>query len=304
MVIDSSGYDHRMVGIAVAAAIVLASVNPYLEKGRELYVNGSVRRRQRDGSKLARKVPTNSLQQTLEILDLIGRCYVASGQRPRAEEAFTELLRLAPEAEMDPGLSPKILEVFSSVKSRLYRAGEVTLSLVDSAPRLRLKCIDPWRQATSVVLRTRTKSSPTWRETTLDRRGDLYVFDWSNETDERLWYAEARGRGRVVATLGSAEAPNRQLGAPALAAAPVAASRVSARRAGMYVSVGVALTLAVAGAVLWTASRSHETQAKRAEFGDTASALHAQAVQEQSGAIGLFVGSGLGAGTAGLLLSF
>jgi tetratricopeptide (TPR) repeat protein len=91
--------------------------NPYLEDGRALFAE---LRYAEAISKLeyARRVPTDSLQERVEILDLLGRSLVAEGQRARAEKIFEELLTLQPGFTYGPEVAPKIVEVFQAAQQR------------------------------------------------------------------------------------------------------------------------------------------------------------------------------------------
>src|SRR4051812_49420942 len=102
------------MGVLLAAVVALSSAaaNPYLEDAKRLYsqmqFDDALKRLQ-----LARRVPSDDPLAQAEILDWLGRCQVAEGQRAAAEATFDELVSIAPWYAIDAQASPKIREVYA-----------------------------------------------------------------------------------------------------------------------------------------------------------------------------------------------
>ena len=139
--------------VTVVLSLLLAqTANPYLDEGRrlakELKFAECI-----DQMKVASQVLDFSKAEKLEVLTLLGRCQIAEGQRTAAEESFAQLLSVAPEHELDPKESPKILEVFAVVKKRLYAPDFVQLSPQPArAGQAIFRLVDPWHRVDSVVV--------------------------------------------------------------------------------------------------------------------------------------------------------
>src|SRR4051812_9335258 len=141
-----------MVLLAVQLCALILATNPYLAESRQLYESlryeKAIMRLE-----LARKVPTTSNDERREILDLLARSYAALGQLDKAEDSYAELLAKDPHAPSPDEAAPKIRQVFSKAKERLYPPTYVRVR-AESAPEgeVAVAVIDPWDQITSVVL--------------------------------------------------------------------------------------------------------------------------------------------------------
>lgn len=93
-----------------------APVNPHLQEAKNLYNN---LRYAEVVHKLERALamPGNTPKQLCEIYELMGTVHVILGNQDAAVDAFNELLNVDPKYKLDPSLSPKILSIYSRVKS-------------------------------------------------------------------------------------------------------------------------------------------------------------------------------------------
>lgn len=304
---------HRVNRSTFAAGLLLATVaaaNPYLEEGRRLY----------DGLRfseaisqllVARAVPNASVAERVETLDLLGRSLIAEGRLPEAEEAFTALLTLAPSTELDPSLSPKILEVFTAVKVRLYPEGYVLLRPLSAPPRVvRVALLDPWRQVAQVTAELRTAEG--WRPlATTEAEGTWTAQLPPLSTGEPQWAFEARSpAGKVLARI---EGPPRPAVAEPLSAAvgsgPARAEAgvhqgAPLRRSAAWAATATAVVAGVAGGIMQYRSAAAVERREGTEWVDQGRAWDRRAQSDARWAAGLFVGAGAAAVTATALWVF
>lgn len=294
--------------LTAALTLLLAQpANPYLEAARglarELKFAEAIAQ-----LKVARQVPDLQGAQRVEVLELLARCQIAEGNRADAEAAFTELLSLEPEHELDrEATSPKIVAVFDEVKRRLFPDERVSL-VEESAPpgRVRARVVDPFKRVRRAELVTRTGAGPWVSEplTVGDRLLDLPA-PTAPGAEARAWYLRLVGDSdEVLATLASAEAPRTsparlvsvETSAPAdggLAPTKVAAL-VSAGLA--VVAVGVGTGLQLNAQALDRAAR--DASRPPGDWADTARATHADAVAQARWSVGLLVTGGVAAASA------
>ena len=296
-----------MVPVALALLVLAQPVNPYLDEGRrlakELKFAECINQ-----MKIAGQVLDFPKAERLEILTLLGRCQIAEGQRARAEDSFVELLELAPNTELNPNESPKILEVFEAVKRRLYPPDYVKLSPRPArAGNAVFRLVDPWRQVDKVVMLRRV--SETTEELPLTEHDEELTVELDVAAGRTLdWWLEARSvSGQVLAGFGSSQGPQRY-SVPVIDTGPQLVDSRSPRlqRIPAWVSVIVAVAAVSAGAVLQVESGIHAAQARDStrypgDWSDTARATQTRAVGEATWATGLFIGACI-AGSAGLVL--
>lgn len=187
-------------------ALLLAS-NPYLAESRQLYE--SLRYEKAISRlELARKVPTTSNDERREILDLLARSYAASGQLDKAEDAYAELLSKDPHAPSPDEAAPKIRQVFSKAKERLYPTTYVRVR-AESAPEgeVAVAVIDPWDQITSVVLFEEQQGSG-YSDTSMSYDNHRAHGPFVVKDPPHRYFVEARGAdGEARARLGTADKP-------------------------------------------------------------------------------------------------
>lgn len=302
----------RPVLTAVLTLALAQAANPYLDEAkvlaRELKFTEAIAL-----LRVARQVPNLDRTQRIEVLELLAKCHVAEGERPAAEAAFSELLSVEPEHEIDRETSPKIIEVFDEVKRRLFPEQRVTL-VEEAAPpgRVRARVVDPFKRVSFILLMVRTGEGP-WEatEVTLDGRV-LDVPTPVSPSDTVSWYVQAKGlEGAVVATLGSADAP-RIVERARLATPPtelpsddaMAPTKVAGVVAGVValVAAGVATGLQLSAQSLERAARDRSRAP--GDWADTARATHGQAVDQAQWSIGLFATGGVAAVSAAVLFAW
>ncbi|MDP3232604.1 MAG: hypothetical protein Q8N26_07490 [Myxococcales bacterium] len=299
-----------MLTLALAQA-----ANPYLDEARqlarELKFSDAIGR-----LRVARQVADLDKTQRIEVLELLAKCHVAEGNKPEAEGAFSELLSLEPEHELDrESTSPKILTVFDDVKRQLFPEQRVTL-VEEAAPpgRFRARLVDPFKRVSAVLLMVRTGEGP-WAENPVPLEGHrLDVPTPLAPTLTVSWYLQATdAAGAMLATIGSAEAPRVTEAAPrpiitsptprapdeTLAPTKVA-SVVTAAVALIAVGVGTGLQLNAQGLERAARDRSRPP----GDWADTARATHAEAVTQAQWSIGLFAAGGVAALSATVLFAW
>jgi len=236
------------------------------------------------------------------VLELLATCLVAEGARDDAAEVFSELLTLRPDYELEDGTSPKISELFAQVKRRLYPGDSVELLPLPARDgEALLRVVDPYRRIARFVLVARGDAEA-WRSTPapLTEEGVRVALE-VRPGHVLEWYLEARAAdGRVLASLGTQEAPQRR--AVALVG-PELVSRGTPRleRAPAWVLTGLAVAAAVAGAVFQWRSLEASARARGAappgDWADTARAEHQRAQTDATLATGFFIGAGVAAAT-------
>ncbi len=287
----------------VALLLLAQPANPYFANGQALAQKLKFAEAI-EQLKVARQVP--GAPELVQVLELLGTCLVAEGARKDAESVFAELLELRPEHELERATSPKISEVFLDVKHRLYPGDSVTLRLVASRDGEELVQVqDPYRKVAHFAFVARDDGGP-WKEALVT----------PNETSLRLvvaprpghsveWYLEAREEeGRVLASLGNAEEPQRR--AVALVG-PMLVAHATPRleRVPAWVAVGLSVVAGLVGALLQAQSLDLALRSQQGappnDWADTARATHQRAVTDATVATGLFIGAGLAAATGVVL---
>jgi hypothetical protein len=296
--------------LTAALTLLLAQpANPYLEAARglarELKFAEAIAQ-----LKVARQVPDLQGAQRVEVLELLARCQIAEGNRADAEAAFTELLSLEPEHELDrQATSPKIVAVFDEVKRRLFPDERVSL-VEESAPpgRVRARVVDPFKRVRRAELVTRTGAGPWVSEplTVGDKLLDLPA-PTAPGTEARAWYLRLVGDSdEVLATLASAEAPRtspaRLVSVETQASAP-AGGGLTGTKVAALVSAGLAVVAVGVGTGLQLNAQALDRAARDAsrppgDWADTARATHADAVAQARWSVGLFLTGGVAAASA------
>jgi hypothetical protein len=302
-----------VLATATALAVTLAATsNPWLEKARAAYSKLDCDAVLSDLAQ-ARQVPTDDAATKLSIFDLEGRCHVALGHAADAEAAFTQMLGIDAQAELDPALSPKIRDAFKRAKLKLFPEDYVAFKELAPAPELiRVELVDPWHRVRSVVLGRWREAEQRFVEQTLTPRDNVYLAQVKGHD----FYLEARtANGDSVARIGSKDVP---------AAAPIAAAPVPTveskpleeaplaepprdPKKGKHIAGGVLLAtggaLIAAGIVMFALGGANRAQAEKAEWANDAARYDNESNTE--GALGhALFWPGLAVGTVGLVLSF
>lgn len=253
---------------------------------------------------LARKDPLAKPDRA-DALKLLAKCLVAQGQRPRAEQIYTELLSLVPAVTLPSDTSPKLQEVFDAVKARVYPTGYFALEAMPGPPgTVRVRVVDPHGLMRGLDVVTRPSADERWARRGLQVDDDV-AQDTLDAAQVRHWYVEALGDdGAVLGSVGSAKAP-RQLVADAAVTAPppkpvTATDRLG--RVGGWILGGLGLTalvlataFAVHGAGLAQAAK--DGSRPPGDWADTARLANASAADFSTAAL-VCVLSGLVAGGA------
>ena len=135
------------------------------------------------------------------------RCSLSAGNRRGADEALHKLLRDNPSFSADSE-SPKVKDAVNAARATLYPEGFVALEpLVSTVARERFRLVDPWRQVSSVVLRSRSLASAPFEASPLELTKRVVVVDQPSIAG-RQWFLEARSDANVVvASVASESAP-------------------------------------------------------------------------------------------------
>lgn len=288
---------------------------PVLEKAKQAFEA----LKYRDALKLleqARAGAKGSLDQSLEILGLIGQCQVGLGDRAAAEAAFEAMLKLSPNAALDQELSPKILDVFEAAKRHLFAPDYVQLKALPGKRERRVNVVDPWRRVAVVVALRRSAAGRSWAELPLEVKDHNLVIDPAHFGGEVFFYLEARGAdGFVLAHLGSAAmplhlaGPDRPLDEPPMAsdenepaAKVVGASRPLRRWSWLPAGAGLVL-LGVGAACDGVAKAKYDQLTSGPPFPSLEAARRLRdegKALQTSGAVFLGIGA-VGLATAGLM---
>ena len=278
----------------LASGLATAAPNPWLETAKSSYARLDCERVLSD-LELAAKVPTNDAATQLAIFDYRGRCQIALGQRPEADETFAKMLALDPQAELEAGLSPKILDAFKAVKLRLYPADYLALRELPGSEGLhRAQLVDPWRRAGRVVLGRWNPLTRQFDEEPLPPTAGIYQLQAATGA---AWFIEARAAsGEALALLGRKDSPARA--APVAAMAPASAPATAtarpetsgSRQAARWASVGGGAALTVAAFVLWGVSATSRSSADNAKWADEAVTIGHRSAGENAAAWSLFLG--------------
>jgi hypothetical protein len=294
----------------LVATVVAQTANPYLVSARalvrELKFAEAIAQLE-----VARQVPDLDRAQRIETLELLAKCHVAEGNREPAEAAFTALLSLAPEHELDRATSPKIVELFDTVKRRLFPDERVSL-VEETAPpgRVRARVVDPFHRAARVELRVKTDGSQ-WRTERLELRDG--AIDFSEPTSEAgpiSWYVRVMGpNDAAVASLGSEESPRVRLRSVEVGfAAPTRQPPRPRLIAGIVTGIAALAMLAGATALQVNAqaldAASRDRSRPPGDWADTARATHARAVEQARWSFVLYVVGGMAAGVAVVLVAW
>lgn len=260
----------------------------------------------------ARKEPL-AKPERVEALQLLAKCLVAQGLRPRAEQIYTELLSVEPATRLPADTSPKLQEVFDAVKARVYPPGYFALEpLPGPSTSVRLRVIDPYVQLLQLELVTREGPDGEWHRRALrlvDGAASEALAPGAHGLD---WYVEAlTEESRLLASVGTAEQPRRVLAdgpfqAPARRAATTQ-DRLG-RAAGWLtgglgvLAFGLAVAFGVHGAGLAAAAK--DGSKPPGDWADTARAANLAAADfSTAGLVSLLAGLGL-AGAAAIIFAW
>ena len=300
--------------LAVVLTLTLAqTANPYLDLARtlarELKFAEAITQLQ-----VAKQVPDLQQAQRLEVFELLAKCQVAEGNRAEAETAFSELLAIDPEHELDrSSTSPKILTVFDAVKERLFPDRQVSL-VEEMAPpgRLRLRVVDPFHRVTRIELVLRRGDGP-WesRVITIENKM-LDVLTPTTTGDTVFWFLRVKADETIVASFGSEEAPRVSERRKATELPPdpedestgLAPTKVAGIVTGVVavVAAGVGTALQLNSQALDRAAR--DPSKPPGDWADTARAAHTNAVTQANWSIGLFATGGVAAISAVVLFAW
>ncbi len=303
-----------MVPVLLVTLLLAQPPVGYLDEGRRLAKNLEFAEAI-EQLKVAGQVKQLTPLQRLEVLELLGRCQVAEGALADAQSSFSQMLALAPGAELDRKLSPKILEVFDGVKQRLYAPDFVRLTPEPArAGQAVLRLVDPWHRVDTLVqMRLLKGGAPV--EIPIEVKEGQAVLELEAAPGTTLeWWLEARDvSGAVIAGFGSAQSP-QQYSVPALETGPFSNGpqlppTPRLKRVSAWVAVAAAVAAGVAGAALQARSsqRAHEAADKTqppGDWSDTARAAQASAVSDATWAAGLFAGAGACGGVGVVLFAW
>ncbi|MBM4783082.1 MAG: hypothetical protein GQE15_35845 [Archangiaceae bacterium] len=299
--------------LSVVFTLALAqTANPYLDlaraKARELKFAEAITQLQ-----VAKQVPDLEQAQRLEVFELLAKCQIAEGNRAEADAAFSELLAIDPEHELDrDSTSPKILTVFDAVKERLFPDRQVSL-VEEMAPpgRLRLRVIDPFHRATAGELVLRRGDGPWESRTVAIENKVIDVLTPTASGDSVFWFVRVNAGETTVASFGSEAAP-RVSERRAIAELPPAAEEptgLAPTKVAGIVTGAVAVLAAGVGTALQLNSQSLDRASRDpsrppGDWADTARAAHADAVSQATWSIGMFATGGVAAISAVVLFAW
>lgn len=299
--------------LSVVFTLALAqTANPYLDlarsKARELKFAEAITQLQ-----VAKQVPDLEQAQRLEVFELLAKCQVAEGNRAEAETAFSELLAIDPEHELDRNsTSPKILTVFDAVKERLFPDRQVSL-VEEMAPpgRLRLRVVDPFHRTTGGELVLRRGDGP-WESRSLTIENKMIDLLTPTATgDSVFWFVRVKADETTVASFGTEEAPrvSERRTVTELPPAPEEPTGLAPTKVAGIVTGVVAVVAAGVGTALQLNSQSLDRAARDAskppgDWADTARAAHTNAVTQASWSIGVFATGGVAAISAVVLFAW
>lgn len=272
------------MSLGVLFALAAATVgNAQLDSGRRLF---HAMRYEQAAQQLwaARSDPKLEQDERRELFDLLARSLAAQGRRAEVESAYAELLTQDAEAPAPANAAPGIREAFRAAKERLYPPDFVKLARQTSAAgTLRVQVIDPWSQVASVALHEAPDAGD-FGAREVPRSGQRVEVALSAGTAR--CFLEARSQdGRVLARLGSAEAPLR-VATSALAAAlvqPPPTGEAQARPRGhrrawlSWAVAGAAVAAGVAGAAFAASSASDWRSASTQRWASDTRALDERA---------------------------
>jgi hypothetical protein len=281
---------------AVALALEPLPPNPYLAQAQELY-QALKYPQALERLELAQQVPGQSSEQQAEVFAWVARCQIALGRGGAARSSFQRVLQLRPDYDLGKGLSPKITEVFESVKSETVPADFFQVQEKLGPSNLRLEWVDPWHRAVSLRWRVRRGTGEAWisRDQPLAdgvHRADLPVSPAENEIV--FWYVEFLNReGAVVHSVGTAISPRTQIPSAARPAAaqqsPTPPSRTIPRVLA-YSAAGVAVATLSTGAYFGLQSNRLGQSARAEPWSDTSRGLQGQAESSARVANACFIG--------------
>jgi hypothetical protein len=291
-----------LTAMSALIVLVLAATNPYLEAGKglssELKFAEAI-----EQLKVARQVPGQSEDETVEVLELLARCFVAEGRRAEAQTTYEELLVMRPTFAPDRSLSPKILEAFDAAKVKVFPEGYFKLEPLPAPPgRARLHLIDPWKRAAAFDLALRTDTEPRWTHSPLSLEGGVLTVVLLGAPLRTLeWYVTALdGSGATVGTYGSSTEPNRHRVPLVEPEAVVVQEKPRILRWPAWFAVGLGVATAIVGAAFQLNSISREQlladkTTPPGNWADTARESHDLAVRDATIATTLFVIGGAAA---------
>ncbi len=295
----------RFLSVLLASGVAAAAPNPWLESARVAYARLDCEKVLAD-LELAARVPTNDQPSQLAILDYSARCQVALGHRAEADEAFAKMIALDPRTELDPSLSPKILDAFRAAKLKLYPAQFVTFRELPAMQGLhRAELVDPWRRVSQVVLGTWDERAQKFVEQPLAPASGVFQAQVAGGL---TWFLEARAAsGEGVALLGKKVAP-APAPVPVAAAMPVAVAAEAPPppeppKVARWITVGAGAAVALAGIALLGVSATSRSSAERAVWANDAVAIGGRASAEGGWGGGLLFG-GAAVITAGFIFTW
>jgi hypothetical protein len=280
-------------------ALMLSAANPYFDAGKrladELKFAEAI-----EQLKVARQVPGQSEDETVAVLELLARCFVAEGRRAEAQSTYEELLVLRPSFAPDRSLSPKILESFDAAKEKVFAHDYFKLEPLPAPPgRARLRVIDPWRRAASFELALRVDAEGDWEKSPLTaEQGVLTVALVGAPLHTLEWYVTALdANADVVGSYGSAREPQRHTVPLVEAEAEPAREPSRVMRWPAWFAVGLGLVSAIVGAAFQANSVSRaqllgDTTKPPGDWADTARATHEMATRDAIVASALFIVGG------------
>lgn len=191
----------RSLGVALALA-----ANPYLDHGRQLF-KGVRFEEALEQLQLARQVSSSTPAERREVLDLLGRTYLAVGKEKEAAQAFSDLLVDDPHAVLSGSPSPKVRATFLKAKEALYPKPFVRLDVIkDARGPTAVAVLDPWGEVAKVELKLKSGDGAFGTRVLPVDAGRASL---DTELSEGLvGYAQAVSQeGQVLASAGSADAP-------------------------------------------------------------------------------------------------
>ncbi|MFT3840255.1 MAG: tetratricopeptide repeat protein [Myxococcaceae bacterium] len=295
---------------ALLLVLLTQAPNPYLDQGRTL-ARALQFAEAIEQLKVARQVPGLEHGQRLEVLELLARCQVAEGHREEAEDAYTELLGLEPTYQLDDKASPKMQQLFSQVKHKLYPEPWLKLLPQPAGPGEALvKVVDPYRRFAALVFQVRHDDGP-WVSHNVAVEASVGRLALDVEPGHTLdWYAEVHDdSGAAVASWGSAAEPQHVVGTGSVGPVLVETGTPRLQRAPAWIAVAVAVAAAGAGAAFQVVSRNearaaHDRTKPPGNFSDTARAAEGRAFTDAAVATGCFIGAGVAAGTGVVLFAW
>jgi hypothetical protein len=300
-------------------AVVVLSVNPFLEEGRASYSALKWDKAEQQ-LRLACESPSNTAEERYEAHDLLARTLSATGRAEAALEAYARLLSLDPHAKGPTEAAPKIRELFRRAKESLYPRDYVRLRQLPSTPsQLELELVDPWAQVATLALFEAAQGDERFSERTMLKREFRATAELRalGPGQTLRYFVVARSEsGQPLAQLGAIDKPlARETPAalssatlpapsPALAQSPQPQPESQALPKPRWVAwalTGLGASAAVAGGILGSNALAERQRAQDARWGSETLAASNLAQQDAKAANVLFAGAALAGTTAGVL---